>query len=811
MKETPIWVHLTDGVSEVEYTSEEAQHPFSHYTLKSVGPKDYSETYNSLNRYKLSSVIGDRDLTSTVSRNTNGTLVYSPGEPDCFDEESYSDLVPVFLDKNISWAWLEKAKDVIRSNSASSTITGITLYNPSQDVWKKDKESAVYSEEGTHNLEYYAPTFDDNGNIVTHPVLVWFGGLEKTINWYTGQWGISGTPYDYRTHTNVSNFKLYGMETDSITSHFIADHSGIHKYISGITSSGVDYGYTFRGLGVNSVVCPEDLPYTLSNYTADDSSISIQVGKLNNNFQPKNSASLEVKMKGCYYVEELKIAFKYGYGSLSDEYIRMHGITASSVRFDIPALKVTVLNNGTGDISETANVAYIRSPDLSGRDIPYTDGDSIISYSGADAVRTTRYTVNKMCSRILLSFGALRGDGYAYVDSLEITYRKPEDRVEPVTHFERRVNISRADSGSTDYRDLLYYYNRTVATYGDSLAYTASTDSTESSVKFNNRSVKDVVLEYEYSDPTGTRFAYKDEVKPSSNQLNTYDQYGVLSYQPQIEINTKSRNLIARAHVDDCPQWVTSDSGRLVVNSEPTSGNENSGCGSTAGTGFDLAGNLVLNEDLQECLYDDAKSLMLYNFDTTYEWFWHPDEIAFWGQFGINTSNFSVDLKLSSVVPAIRKLFEHEYYGCTSSLSVPYYDGKVHKINPWQAMGHRIRAGTPLFNDACYAVVVHKIEQHLGESTYGTVAYGDNSSGNKWPYEVVKDAASYISAGKVDKKGTYYGGAIGGIMGTGFGAVDYGGAAQSTTAVEEIHELTVSSRTEGSRADASRAGVHQPE
>jgi len=808
--ETPVWVHITDGVSDVDYTTDGAQHPFTHYLLKNVGSVEQNEAYD-YTRYKLKDVIKDRDLTTTVQRDTNGTVIYSPGEPEYIaGEEGYSDLVPVFTDKNISWAWLEKPKEIVRG-SGNNQITGITLYNPTESVWKTDKESAVYTEEGTHPLDYLAPTFDENtGSILTLPAVSWAGGPSKEINWYTGRWITDNTPYDYRKHTNVDNFKLYGKYSDSTTSYFIADDSGIHKYVNNITVSGVSYGHTYRGFGVNPYIAVEDLPYSLTNYTAVNySDVTTKVRATNNRFQPSADNTLFIGLHGCFYVEYVKVAYKYGVGSLSSEYITNHSITGSPVvRFDIPSVVIKTENFDTGVITETTNTSYIRAPSLDGMDLPRTLDDDSIIYNGSDgAYRSIVYNVGVMCTELDVSFGDLKGDAYAFIDSFDIMYRRPEDRSELVTHYEQRVNVSRADSGETDYRNLLYYYNRTVASYGDSLAYTASTDSALPSVKFTNRSVKDVILEYEYSDPTGTRFAYKDGIRPESNPDTVYDLYGVLSYQPSVDVHTKGRTLIARAHVDDCPQILEDGN----INSEPVAGNENSSCGSTSGSGFSLAGDLVLNEGLPKCLYDDAKTLTLGVLDTVYEWFWHPDEITFWASVGVDTSKFSVDLTLSSTIPPINRLFEHESYGCSSNMSVPYFDGIVHTIPTWQALGHTIKAENPLYNDACRDVVVHKVGRHLGEVTYGTDGYGDNSSGNRWPWEAPKDWKYYKDSGLVDKQGTYYGGAVGGVFGgAGIAAQDYGGAAQSTTAAEEIFERTVTARTEGTRADASRRGVHQP-
>lgn len=796
--DTAVWVHLNDGVSIVNRTTSEAQHPFSHYVLSSVGTYDFNETYSygDGNRYSLNEIIEDRDLTRFETRDPQSqTLLYTPEDPDYFSAvESYSDVVPVYSVPGTAWAWLERPKDPVRD---SPYITGIRLSNPSQTVWKKDRTSAVYSDEGSHSLIYTAPEFDDTGSITDIPTLAWFGGPPRRLNWFTGEWMDSGTVYDVALHADKPNFSLFGTGSD--TSGILIDGSGFHTYIVNINNDGTVYGTTNRGLAVNSDVKPAELPYTLTDFVDEDVDTFNIIDKINTDFSPGVSFQVSVPMKGYHYVDKIEINYRFGPGVDDD---------GLNVRYDIPSISVYGLVLITDDGLTTTNKSYLTATGTyqksttqaiqEGEDV---DG-STYTVIGGNAHKSITYNVSVRCDHLLLDIGSTHSDGRMYLDNVRLWYRKPLNRTESVYSYERKVNISIGNTGTPDYRQLLYYYNRTIAEAGTTLSYDALLDEDLPSIKLTSKNVKDVVLEYEYYDPTGSRFAYKYDIRPENNSLFAEDADGLLSYPGSIELCTKSRTLLAGSHVNDNPHAIEGPD----FNSNNTATNETSSCAVNVG-------NRKLNEGLQECLYTDASDYggAGNKVISTFQWFWHPDELEFWVDTAkVDLSGISPSLILTSTISPLYKLFQHEDFACTSDKSVPYYDGRVHPIPRWQAIGHWMYAGLPAYNHACVDVVIFKVGKHL-EAAYETYDYGSNKTGPNWPYDTYKDAAFYLEAGRVEKRGTYIGGRLGGT-GPDFWAqqseLSHGFTLPQRIDDWEMQEAVEGGRVESVRADASRSGFH---
>lgn len=800
--DTAIWVHLNDGVSIVNRTTSEAQHPFSHYLLSTVGNYDFNEVYNYSpnNRYSLNEVIKDRDLTSTDKRDPESkSLVYSPEDPDYFsNKQSYSDIIPVFSLQNTAWAWLERPKDPARSAGYSGFyIDGISLYNPTQSVWKKDRTSATYSDEGAHSLTYTAPVFDDTGNIQKHPTFSWFGGPPRELNWYTGEWIDEGTVYDSSSHYSKPNFSFFGKGTDG--SSFLIDGSGYHTYIMSVDNDGVTYGTTFRGLGVNSSVSASDLPYSLVDLVDEDEDVHRAVYKSNSQFKPGSGGNITINLKGYYYVDRIELFYSWGDSVITEsEYIK----------YDIPETTVFAGVLITDDGSTQASKAYqvsVGEYQQSQGDSNPLDGEVGAVYGGYDTRKVT-YSVAMRCDHLLISFESIPSNGWRKIDEAKIWYRKPEDRGESVTVYERKVNISTGNTGYPDYRKLLYYYNRTIASAADTYGYNLLFLEGLQSIKLTSKSVKDVILEYEFFDPSGTRFPYMDGIRPEDVGLFTEDTDGLLTYQDSVDICTKSRTLIAGTHVNDNPQNVTGHD----FNPNQKATNETSTCG-------DSVGNRRLDETVQECLYNQAKDLVGGSGDivTTFEWFWHPDELSFWvDTVGVDLTNISPTLTLRSKVSSLYKLFQHEDFGCSSEKTVPFYDGRIHYIPKWQAIGHWLYAGLPAYNHACADVVIFKIGKHL-EASFGSYDYGSNKDGRpNWPYDTYKDAAFYLEAGRVEKRGTYIGGRMGGV-GPAFWAAQsdlaHGFTLPQQIDQQETYENVEGGRIQSTRAEASRTGYHTDE
>ena len=799
--EVPIWVHLSDGVSIVNRTTSEVQHPFSHLVLRNVSDYNYSEAF-STDRVSLSDVLTERDLTSTAYRNTDGTLIYSPGEVlSSSPSESYSDIVPIFADKNISWAWLERPKSPVRD---SPSIGGIVLYPPSDftadgqstsiPALKKDRELAAYIKEGSYSLVYSPPEFDNSGVVSKHPGVSIAGGPERVINWYTGEWVDTNTKYDlnfYAQNTEYSGkFYMFGRGVNGTS--MLIDGSGVHKFIGGITNSGPEYFYTVRGVGVNTSVVVQELPYRVVDYVYVDGSVRLAVDEAIESMLSGKDTKLTVPLDGYYFVNEVTMKFKYGPGQLGD---------GTSVRYDIPVIDIYAYNY-TGGAILTSSTPY-----------EFTSSEYVVEVFGEDgsvymdsgiSYKEKSYTVGQFSNKLEIYFSSIRGDSKIELVQMEVLYRKPESRVESVYLYERKVNVSRADSGSPDYRNMLYYYNRTIPDYGYSLTNQFSSDDEYPSVKWTNKSVKDVVLEYEYTDPTGTRFAYKEEVVPLNAPGVSTDSDGIISYAGDINICTKSRTLFATEHIYDNPE-IISFGGQSIVNGDSVASNEpSSNCANNVG-------HHQLDEQAQECLYDEASNLAG-DLTTTYTWFWHPDEVDFWeNTVRVNVSSITRDLVLTSVVPQLHRLWEHEHFGCSSDLSTPYHDGRLHPIDPWQAAGHRIYTGNPAFNETCFETVIFKIGEHVGEENWGKSTYTELKTGATWPYMSYKDKSFYIDSGMIEKRGTYIGGTIGGA-GINFwvqqSQFSHGATEPQQADWREMVEDTSRTESEASSAEAGYSNFH---
>ncbi len=784
--ETPIWVHINDGVGVVNATTSAVQHPFTHYLMSTASKHAFNEVFSE-GRYKLSDVMSERDLTESTLRDPFGNLIYRPGEPQLFDlGERLDDIIPIYKDTNIGWAWLEEPRDPVRG---SPQITGIRLYNPSFTYWKKDKESATFSEDGTHALIYTAPYFEDDGTLNRHPSIQWFGGPPRSINWYTGEWVTTvltdvGSedfiPYDLTAHISEYPFQLFGKGVDGTA--FLADDSGLHIYIASTDSSGTPtYASTFRGLGVNSSITVSELPYTLADWVVDNNGARREIDSGKDNISKTNANNVfTVSLLQGSYVEKVEVTYEVGKDPVEENTI-----------YDIPAISMNV-----GIVVRDKNGVLTASTTRTLSSSTYIQGASSLVPGWAFVdTREIVYGIGVRCESITMHSTGVRRGRKAKIDTVKIWYRRPEDRVEDVLSYERRLNISSAETGTPDYRDMLYYYSRTIPSFGDSLQFSLFIPDSLPSIKFTSRSVKDVILEYEYYDVTNTRFPYKTEVLPENNLETSEDEDSILSIDTAINICTKGRTLFAGAHKRD----VSVENGFFVAP------DEDSPCAADVG-------DMKLDESAQECLYDAAKGLAGNNFTAEFNWFWHPQEIEFWETVGIDdvASKFSPTLTLTSQVAPLRKLWRHEEFGCSSSMSAPYFDGRIHTIPSWQGLGHWIYAGNPLFNETCFEVVLFKVPEHIGERTYGTDDYKDTKLFPSFPWDTPQDASYYQSRGLIEQRGSYTGGSIGGAGIMGFFIAQsqfaHGETAPQTMIRDEVNQQIYAGRIEAARAGAANIG-----
>ena len=177
---------------------------------------------------------------------------------------------------------------------------------------------------------------------------------------------------------------------------------------------------------------------------------------------------------------------------------------------------------------------------------------------------------------------------------------------------------------------------------------------------------------------------------------------------------------------------------------------------------------------------------------------------------GIYLPGKELKLVLESVTPEMHRLFQHEHFGCTKELSSAYSDGHFHFIPPWRALGHRLYTGSPKFNHACYAVVIEKIGEHIGEKIYGTAEYAalKAAGGRKWPQETYRDSTYYLEAGLIDSG--YVGGILGGSMTSAVMAASVPTVSRyiGNTVTDYFVEVVHSDRIASARADASRRHAH---
>jgi len=798
-QETPIWVHIADGVSIVDRTTPNRQHPFVHYLLQSVGTYDFAETFldDDSNRVKLSDVIKERDLTSSQNRRTDGSLIYSPGEPSFFSaEQSYNDIVPVFKQSGVAWGWLERPKEPIRQGS--SQITGITLYNPSVSLWRTDKESAVYTDEGVSPLRYTAPTFNDDGDVVENPTVSWADGPAKIIDWYTGAWLDVGTAYDSTMYPSTSAPNFFGKVCTGVVG-FIADGDGIQEYVYNITNAGLETRWTMRGFGVDCSVSVEDLPYRISDRCNDFSEIDNLPAYFTQEISTLKNFSLVARLGGLFYVEEIHVTYFYGVDDFVDK---------TPIRYDIPGLDTFVDSTVGGSTirSWVSSADYQMSskykvPDT---EIDSSDPSKTLTADKKSALhKKVTFAVGTWAKSVIFKYGALRADARCLVYKVEILYRRPEDRVEWVRNYEQRVNVSTGNTGTPDYREMLYYYSRLNLSYGDDTSYgLLGAPSDFPSTKFTNRSVRDVILEYEYYDFTNTRFPYGEKTHPQKSPIATSDINGIWSVPGEISICTKSRTLMAGSHKNDCSQFWSSG-GTTYVRKEDVAINETSACASNVG-------DRKLDESVQECLFREARLFYGQHPESVFNWFWHPDERAFWeDELGVKLPTPGT-LVLTSKIPEFFKMYENESFGCSSDTSTPFYDGHLHPINKWRALGHRLVAGNPQFNWTCVDVVLHKIEQHM-EDLYGTAAYSVNAEQPTWPYTTPRDRDYYRDSGMIESRSNYMGGAVGGGGIDGYvqqSRLAHGDLDIQQSAIQESNEEVYGGREESVRADAVRTGVN---
>jgi hypothetical protein len=260
------------------------------------------------------------------------------------------------------------------------------------------------------------------------------------------------------------------------------------------------------------------------------------------------------------------------------------------------------------------------------------------------------------------------------------------------------------------------------------------------------------MLHYHFMDPTGTVYDYPKAKVTSIDGIAQADG-GSYFVDSSLSIHTKGQTLVTSSHVDDPID--TQASG--LSWSDVVAKNENSACSNSQAAG-------ILDESLQECLYEEAGDL-INSLTSTYSSFWHPDEISFFKTTVGLPDMPSWTLTVKSSLPKFNKLMRHPAYGCSSKYTNEYYDGRVHSIPPWRALGHFLYLGRPTWNWSCTAVIMQKIGTHIGESLFED-SPSDYVASRTWPPDSytnvsIEDPPFYYNNRKYwDNPSTYVGGTM---------------------------------------------------
>ncbi len=726
---TPVWVHINDSIGIVSVASESLIHPFNNLLLSRVGIHEFNETFNA-EMLELRQVMEERDYTSSLDRNEDGTLIYLADGTEvslvntnltrrALDEGkdirlAYKKETPV---GSVGWCWLAEPDQPIR---ADFMITGLYLSNP-QMLFKKNLVPSTCTTHGFHTIQYLAHAFNEDGEIETPASLSMDGGPPVLIDVSTGSMYIEeGSPYSPESHVGEDyNFVLYGAGPNGLG--IIADSRGIQRF----EVDGVKFA-TYAGLSANIAFDIDELPYevhdvrTLPNVSHITSLLneieaeySPDLAGTDPNYTRMLTTGMQL-LKGHYFVENIEVKFTYG----GD--------------YDIPT--ITALGMVYSEDSTTTTSLF--SP------TDYIDG----SQFAAGSTYTVSLAVNARLAGINLSFGARLASKRLFINSIKVNVRKPVNRSETVFVSTPKVNVSTAQTGSHHPAELEFFFQRSNPDFAKN--YVGGTLSLGGlgqditplagvEVKFSGRRVKDLLPHFEFSDPINNRFPYNNiDITEIPGYIQETTSLGTIKYiDSAVQTSSKGWTMYTLPHEDD-----PADS---------------------------LAHPNTLNlvrpyEEKQAELYNNAASL-LGDKVAVYQSFWHPKEKAFFARSGINLDEYSWTLTLRSTVASIDKVFRHENYGCSPEATNEYTDGLVHKIENWQARGVFHYQCDPRFNYACYRVLMNKCETYLF-TEYGTEAYLDNDVLGRFNYKFTfppKDAASYVAAGLIDRN--YTAGTFGGF------------------------------------------------
>lgn len=744
--QTPIWVHINDSINIVLPGTEETEHPFAHLTMQSVGDYTYNEVTSST-RHKLSDVFEDRDYTSNAERSTDGSKVYLSNGTVLNVEDSAKAFVAeqkgkdtrwVYKNDNTGWAWM--ASPAI-PDRAATRITGLFISNPARVLFKTNKEPATFTTEGSHVVSFIPHKFTASGTIDSSASLDLDGGPKLYVSQTNGSLFIlSGvpSPYDPSLHEGGKyQFVLHGTGVKGTG--ILADARGLQRYESG----GVKYA-TLAGVNINTSFDIDELPYSVTDISAigrlsgaqdeqgnpqaneNDKLTAISKSYTKDERAPINTA---ISFHGHYYVESVVFDFSLGGG------------------FDIPVIVLTgqAKQSGVAVVSATVPTISILTPTT------YQQGALIASAADKQVI----FNVNRRMFNLNIALGSRLTGRQMNLKKVAIALRDPVSRQEQIFVYEPRVNISTAIVGTHKPSDIEFYFQRSfpdfatdytsgILSIGDFFALQDVTAIPGVELKWQGRQVRDIVPTFDFTDPVSSRFPYDNiDVTKIPGYAETVSPSGKFKYiNTPVATSSKGWTMVTSKHYNDPgSSLIPTDSGPdEVVNV------------------YD--GNRPV-ESLQEKLYSTAGALNGSKV-TIYNSYWHPAEKEFFTDTGIDLDSFTWQLKLTSAIAPISRVYRHGDYGCTPGATNENLDGLLHRVDNWQARGVFHYLCQPKYSYSCLTTVMNKCNTLLFRE-FGTSKYLDNNVIDRFTYVFSidpRDYQSYIAAGLINKDER--GGVIGG-------------------------------------------------
>lgn len=773
--ETPVWVHVNDGISVVKPATEDFEHPFGHLLMNRTGSFTFQETFQET-RVPVSSVFEERDYTSTLDRSEDGTKVYLPDgtELNVVDgyEESFvehydgSDVRWVYKNAGTGWAWMAEPDDPVRG---SPRVTGLYISNPGRVLFKKNFEPATHALEGAHTVTYTPHKFDKDGGIEESAKLQLDGGPELYISQTDGQIFILAdppSPYDPLAHQGTDyTFALHGNGPSGVG--ILADNRGLQFYEAG----GAKYA-TLAGININVVFNLDELPYEsadirdVGHLTGDggapDLSVVLQEAIREYTVDERTPVEMAFDFKGHYYVESVRIVY------------------AIEGAFDFPVVRIEGVVKETG----MANILDADDPELLFVPTSYVKGQETDTQTTA----SRSFNVNSRLFRLRVSLGSRLEDRQMRIENIVIKVRNPVERSEVITVQEPRVQTSTALVGTHKPSDLEFYFQRSypnfakdylsgqlstadvgfthLGPYSMGLGYggTAITKTPGTEIKFTGRQVKDIIPQYEFTDLINNRFPYNNiDITAIDGYVEATDAAGVSKYiNAEVFACSKGWTMATTRHYGDpLSSLIPTDTGPGGI---PNVFPENKPV-----------------ETLQAALYDYAGGL-LGDKVSEYVGFWHPAEIEFFANVGVILESFAWKLTLRSTVAPINRVYRHQNYGCNPETTNENLDGYVHEIANWQAKGVFHYLCDARFSWACLTTVMNKCNEFIFDD-YGQESYLSNDVIGRFTYTFAFPPRAYSSwqaAGLINQN------EIGGIVG---GTGPVGSAAAASVPAPTLDQL----------------------